>query len=131
MAPVVSLTIAADYVPTVKNVHLKACQDGKCHEAELELREGSVSVPQPCSPEADRGCSASSSPDGPRYGFLNMETLTASTINAEVTGSNANGAPLPVRTLDFTPKSAKPWGEQCPTTITANLLLDANGLRQA
>jgi hypothetical protein len=131
MAPVVSLTIAADYVPTVKTVHLKACQDGKCHEAELELRPGSVSVPQTCSPEPEGACSAVSSPDGTRYGFLDMGILTASPINAEVTGSNANGGPLPIRTLDYTPKSAKPWGKHCPTTITANLLLDARGLRQA
>ncbi|MBB6405891.1 hypothetical protein [Arthrobacter sp. AZCC_0090] len=60
-----------------------------------------------------------------------MGTLTASPINAEVTGSDASGGTLPARTLDFTPKSAKPWGEQCQTVITASLLLDANGLRQA
>lgn len=131
MAPVVSLTIAAEYAPTVKTVHLKACQDGKCRETDLELLEGSVSVPQSCGPEPEGACSAVSSPDGTRYGFLNMGTLTASLINAEVTGSNANGRPMPLRTLDFTPKSAKPWGEQCPTVITASLLLDANGLRQA
>jgi hypothetical protein len=131
MAPVVSLTIAADYVPTVKIVHLKACQDGKCREADLELSPGSGSVPQSCSPETEVACSAVPSPDGTRYGFLNMGTLTASRINAEVTGSDASGQPLPVRTLDFIPKSAKPWGEQCPATITANLLLDANGLGQA
>lgn len=131
MAPVVSLTIAAEYAPTVKTVHLKACQDGKCREADLEMRPGSVSVPQSCSPEPEGACSAVSSPDGTRYGFLNMGTLTASLINAEVTGSSATGRPLPVRTLDFTPKSAKPWGEQCPTVITASLLLGADGLRQA
>lgn len=131
MAPVVSLTIAADYAPAVKTVHLKACQDGKCREADLELRPGGVSVPQSCRPEPEGACSAVSSPDGARDGFLNMGTLTASLINAEVTGSDANGRPLPIRTLDFTPKSAKPWGEQCPTVITASLLLDANGLRQA
>ncbi|MFH5879547.1 hypothetical protein [Arthrobacter sp. NA-172] len=130
IAPVVSLTIAADYVPAVKSLHLKACQDGKCREAELELRPGSISVAQPCSPEPDGACSATSSPDGTRYGFLNMGTLTASPVNAEVTGYSVNGGPLPVRTLDFTPKSAKPWGEQCPATITASLLLDASGLRQ-
>jgi hypothetical protein len=130
-APVVSLTIAAEYVPMVKTVRLKACQDGKCHEAELELRTGSVSVPQSCSPEPDGSCSAVSSPDGTRYGFLNMGTLTGSPINAEVTGSDANGGSLPVRTLDFTPKIAKPWGEQCQTTITASLRLDAQGLRQS
>lgn len=131
MAPVVSLTIAAEYVPIVKTVHLKACQDGKCREGDLELRPGSVSIPQSCVPEADKACSATSSPDGTRYGFLNMGTLTASPINAEVTGINAGGGPLPIRALDFTPRSAKPWGEECQTTITASLLLDANGLRQA
>ncbi|MHA7199631.1 hypothetical protein [Arthrobacter alkaliphilus] len=131
MAPVVSLTITADYAPTVKTIHLKACQDGKCHEADLDLRPGSVSIPQPCAPETERPCSAVASPDGTRYGFLNMGTLTSSPIDAEVTGADTNGAALPVRTLIFTPKSAKPWGEQCQTTVTASLLLDAHGLRQS
>lgn len=131
MAPVVSLTVAAEYAPMVKTVHLKACQDGKCREADLELRPGSASIPVNCVPEPGAACSAVSSPDGTSYGFLNMGTLTASPINAEVTGSDASGGTLPARTLDFTPKSAKPWGEQCQTVITASLLLDANGLRQA
>ncbi|MDQ0030772.1 hypothetical protein [Arthrobacter bambusae] len=60
-----------------------------------------------------------------------MGTLTTSPIEAEVTGTGANGAALPLRTLNFTPKSAKPWGEQCQATITASLLLDAHGLRQS
>nr|WP_028268003.1 hypothetical protein [Arthrobacter sp. MA-N2] len=131
VAPVVSLTVAADYAPMVKTIHVKACQDGKCREAELELRPGSVSVPQSCSPEPSAACSAVSSPDGTRYGALSMGTLTASPITAEVTGSDATGGILPVRTLDFKPKSAKPWGEQCQTVITASLLLDAHGLRQS
>lgn len=131
MAPVVSLTITAGYAPTVKTVHLKACQDGKCREADLDLRPGSVPIPQSCAPETDRPCSAVASPDGSRYGFLNMGTLTSAAIDAEVTGTDTNDAALPVRTLTFTPKSAKPWGEQCQTTITASLLLDAHGLRQS
>ncbi|WP_333482046.1 hypothetical protein [Arthrobacter sp. B2a2-09] len=90
-----------------------------------------MSVPQPCGPEPDGSCSAVTSPDGTRYGFLNMGTLTASPIAAEVTGADVKGGTLPVRTLNFTPKSAKPWGEQCQTTITASLLLDAHGLRQS
>ncbi|WP_284980630.1 hypothetical protein [Arthrobacter sp. efr-133-TYG-118] len=126
-----SLTITAEYAPTIKTVHLKACQDGKCREADLDLRPGSVSAPQSCGPEPEGSCSAITSPDGTRYGFLNMGTLTSSPIDAEVTGTGTNGATLPARTLSFTPISAKPWGEQCQTTIKASLLLDAHGLRQS
>ncbi|UYY81610.1 MULTISPECIES: hypothetical protein [unclassified Arthrobacter] len=131
MAPVVSLTITAEYAPTVRTVHLKACQDGKCREGDVDLRPGSVSVPQSCSPEPEGSCSAVTSPDGTRYGFLNMGTLTSSPIDAEVTGTDTTGGTLPVRTINFTPRTAKPWGEQCQTTITASLLLDAHGLRQS
>ncbi len=95
MAPVVSLTITAEYAPTIKTVHLKACQDGKCREGDLELRPGSVSLPQSCRPEPDGSCSAVTSPDGTRYGFLNMGTLTSSPIDAEVTGTDTNGGTLP------------------------------------
>ena len=131
MAPVVSLTITAEYAPTVRTVHLKACQDGKCREGDVDLRPGSVSVPQSCSPEPEGSCSAVTSPDGTRYGFLNMGTLTSSPIDAEVTGTDTTGGTLPVRTINFTPRTAKPWGEQCQTTNTASLLLDALGLRQS
>ncbi|WP_423183059.1 hypothetical protein [Arthrobacter sp. NyZ413] len=129
-APVVSLTLTASYVPSVKAVHLKACQDGKCHEADLKMRSGSVSVPASCTPQPAGACSSVASPDGTKYGYLQMGSLTASPIQAEVTGTAADGTPLPTRALDFTPTVAQPWGGQCPATITASLLLDAMGLRQ-
>ncbi|WP_115788514.1 hypothetical protein [Arthrobacter silvisoli] len=130
-APVVGLTIAKDYVPVVQGVHLRACQDGTCKEADLKLMPGSRSIPQACSTGPDGSCSATMSPDGTMYGLLDMGVLTASPISAKVTGTASTGRPLPVRTLDFTPKSLKPFGEKCGTVITANLVLDATGLTQA
>jgi hypothetical protein len=46
----VSVTVAASYAPAVKALHLKACQDGVCREADLELVPGSISVDQGCVP---------------------------------------------------------------------------------
>ena len=66
-APVVALTVAREYAGSVKSLRLKACQDGRCTEAELELFPGSTSVDQGCEPGSgggDRPCSATSSPDG-------------------------------------------------------------------
>ncbi|MFJ5958297.1 hypothetical protein ACIQC5_20355 [Paenarthrobacter sp. NPDC092416] len=128
MAPVVSLTIPASYVDSVKSVRMKACQDGTCTEDVLELFPGSVAIDQGCSP--DGVCSATSSPDGTLHGSLFLPTLTESPIDATVSGSAADGTALPVRTLTFTPKGDYPYGEHCGRFITANLVLDAQGLRQ-
>src|SRR5687767_393378 len=46
----VSVTVAASYAPAVKALHLKACQDGVCREADLELVPGNISVDQGCVP---------------------------------------------------------------------------------
>jgi hypothetical protein len=107
---------------------MKACQDGACTEAELELFPGSVSVDQGCAPEGV--CSATSSPDGTLHGNLFLPNLTESPIDATVSGTSPSGTALPVRTLTFTPKGDYPFGEQCGRFITANLALDADGLRQ-
>lgn len=130
MAPVVSLTVAADYVPSVKTVHLRACQDGACREADLELMPGTIAVDQGCEPGPDGTCSAIASPDGTLYGVLYMDTLTRSPIDATASGIGRGGAPLPVRKLTFTPRSNFPYGMQCGEFLSASLVLDANGLRQ-
>jgi len=132
-APVVSLTVAASYAPAVKAIHLKACQDGTCREADLELMPGSTAVDMGCEPSAgpDGTCSATSSPDGTLTGMLMMDVLTESRIDATSTGTSTAGAPLPVRTLSFTPRAEYPYGEQCGKFVTASLALDADGLRQA
>ena len=78
-APVVSLTVDREYAPSVKTIHLRACQDGRCKEADLELVPGSTAVDQGCEPGpygGDGVCSATSSPDGTLTGMLMMETLT-------------------------------------------------------
>ncbi|GAA2126613.1 hypothetical protein GCM10009825_03870 [Arthrobacter humicola] len=131
-APVVSLTVDREYAPSVKTIHLLACQDGRCKEADLELVPGSVAVDQGCKPGPsglDGVCSATSSPDGTLTGMLMMETLTANRIEVTATGTSNTGAPLPARTAAFTPRVAHPFGEQCGSFITAHAVLDAAGLR--
>ncbi len=63
--------------------------------------------------------------------MLLLERLTADSITATASGTGTNGQPLPVRTTTFTPRVTYPFGEQCARFITANLVLDADGLRQA
>ncbi|MDQ0076610.1 hypothetical protein [Arthrobacter oryzae] len=132
-APVVSLTVAASYAPTVRAIHLKACQDGTCREADLELMPGSTTVDMGCEPSAgpDGTCSATSSPDGTLTGMLMMDVLTESRIDATATGTSTAGAPLPERRVSFMPRAEYPYGEQCGKFVTASLVLDADGLRQA
>lgn len=133
-APLVALTVAKEYAASVKSVHLKACQAGRCAEADLGLFPGSTTVDQGCEPGpngGDRPCSASSSPDGTLRGMLMLDVLTGDSIEATSMGTDASGLPLPVRTLTFTPRVAYPFGEKCGRFITAGLVLDANGLRQA
>ncbi|MBT2533989.1 hypothetical protein J7E83_18045 [Arthrobacter sp. ISL-48] len=126
-ASVVSVAVARDYVPHVKTLRLKACQDGACKEAELELFPGSVSVDQGCRP--DGICSATVSPDGTMMGMLMLDTLTEAPMALTATGTAPDGAALPVRTLDFRPRGAYPYGEQCGRFVTASVKLDAGGLR--
>jgi hypothetical protein len=133
-APVVSLTVDREYAPSVRSIHLAACQDGRCKEADLELVPGSTAVDQGCEPGpygGDGVCSATSSPDGTLTGMLMMETLSAGRIEVTATGTDTAGNPLPARTAAFTPRAAHPFGEQCGTFITASVVLDATGLRQA
>ncbi|HJW01568.1 MAG TPA: hypothetical protein VJ617_20950 [Arthrobacter sp.] len=128
-ATVVSVTVAAPYVPQVRTLHLKACQDGVCTEDDLELRPGSVSIDQGCRP--DGVCSATASPDGTMIGMLFLDTLTESPMAVTATGTSADGSALPVRTLDFRPRGESPYGEHCGRFVTASVVLDAEGLRQA
>lgn len=132
-ASVVALTVAASYAPVVEAIHLKACQDGTCREADLELMPGSTTVDLGCEPSAgpDGTCSATSSPDGTLTGMLMMDVLTESRIDATATGTSTAGAPLPERKLSFLPKAEYPFGEQCGKFVTAGVVLDADGLRQS
>ena len=125
-----SLTVDREYAPSVRTIHLAACQDGRCKEADLELVPGSTAVDQGCEPGpygGDGVCSATSSPDGTLTGMLMMETLSASRIEVTATGTDTAGNPLPARTAAFTPRAAHPFGEQCGTFITASVVLDATG----
>ena len=133
-APVVALTVAREYAGAVKTLRLKACQDGRCTEADLELFPGSTTVDLGCEPGPygrDRPCSATSSPDGTLTGMLMLDQLTESPIEAILRGTGTSGVALPARTLTFTPRVAYPYGKQCGRYISAGVLLDANGLRQA
>ena len=134
VAPVVSLTVDREYAPSVKAVHLKACQDGHCREADLELMPGSVTVDQGCrtGPSGGDGvCSATSSPDGTLTGMLLTETVTGNRMEVTSTGTATSGSLLPERTADFTPRLVQPFGERCGSFFTAHVVLDADGLRQA
>lgn len=130
-AQVVALTVAREYADSVKTIRLKACQDGRCTEADLELFPGSTTVDQGCGPgpDKDRPCSATATPDGTLTGMLMLDRLTESPIEVTAGGTDAGGLPLPVRTLTFTPRVAYPYGEQCGRFISAGVLLDADGLR--
>ncbi|MCB5292157.1 hypothetical protein [Arthrobacter sp. SO3] len=133
-APVVALTVAREYAGTVKTLRLKACQDGRCKEADLELFPGTTTVDQGCGQGTDgndRPCSATASPDGTLVGMLMLDQLTESPIEALVGATGVSGLPLPVRILTFTPRVAYPYGVQCGRFISAGVLLDADGLRQA
>jgi hypothetical protein len=127
-ASVVSVTVVRDYVPEVKTLHLRACQDGTCKEADLELFPGTASVDQGCAP--DGVCSATASPDGTMMGMLMLDSLTEAPMALTATGTAPDGAALPVRTLDFRPRGAYPYGEQCGRFVSASVVLDARGLRE-
>lgn len=127
-ASVVSVTVAAAFVPLVGTLRLKACQEGVCTENGLDLRQGSVTIDQGCTP--DGMCSATASPDGTMIGMLFLDTLTESPMAVTASGTAADGAALPVRTLDFRPRTNFPYGEKCGRFVTASVLLDAAGLRQ-
>ncbi|MEO5781552.1 MULTISPECIES: hypothetical protein [Arthrobacter] len=132
-AQVVTLSVAAGYAGLVQTVHLKACQADRCSEAALELVPGRTAVDLGCAPGSvgDRPCSATSSPDGTLTGMLMFEGMNADSIHATASGTDTSGHPLPLRTITFTPRVTYPFGEQCARFITANLVLDAGGLRQA
>ena len=128
-ASVVSVTVAREYVARVGSLRLKACQDGVCKEDAVELFPGTASIDQGCTP--DRICSATASPDGTMVGMLMLESLTEAPMALTATGTTPRGTALPVRTLDFRPRGAYPYGEQCGRFVTASVILDADSLRQA
>ena len=128
----VAVTVAAGYAPEVKTLHVKACQDGKCKEENLELVAGSVPVDLGCADDSkpDGTCSATSKPDGTQRGMLNLDTLGESPIDVTASGRYTDGEPLPVRTMRFAPRASYPFGEQCGRFVSASVVLDAAGLRQ-
>jgi hypothetical protein len=139
-APGVSVTVAAGYAAAVRELNVKACQDGACKAAKLELIAGTTSVDQGCSPavEAPGGygygpdsvCSATSKPDGTKRGLHQLPELSESPMDVTVSGTLSNGNPLPVRTLRFTPDGNYPFGEQCGRFVSASVVLDGAGLRE-
>ncbi|CAM3152265.1 hypothetical protein PSET11_00205 [Arthrobacter ulcerisalmonis] len=122
----VSLTVAASYVTQVESLHIRACQDGICHESDLDLMPGSVSIDLGC--DSKNACSATSSPDGSKVGFLDLGVLTDSRMTVTVSGTNSAGTALAVHTLEFEPVSSFPIGEQCGQFLTAAVSLDNEGL---
>ncbi|PTT70597.1 hypothetical protein [Arthrobacter sp. HMWF013] len=128
-ATAVSVTVAREYAAQVETLNLKACQGGVCKESALELSPGSDSIDQGCTP--DGVCSATASPNGTRIGHLMLDTLTEEPMSLTATGTAPDGLALPVRTLEFRPRGAYPFGENCGRFITASVTLDPMGLRQS
>ena len=128
-ATAVSVTVEREYAAQVGTLHLKACQDGVCKESGVELFPGSDSIDQGCTP--DGVCSATASPNGTRIGHLMLDFLTEELMVLTATGTAPDGSVLPVRTLEFRPRGAYPFGEHCGRFITASVTLDATGLRQS
>lgn len=128
-ATAVSITVSANYAPQVGVLHFRACQDGRCTEADIDLRPGSASIDQGCTPEG--ACSATASPDGTKVGALKLEALTESPMTVSTSGTTPEGTALPVRTLELRPRAMYPFGEQCGRVLSAAVTLDADGLRQA
>ena len=124
-ATAVAVTITPDYAPRVGSLHLRACQDGSCKEGNLELRPGSTPVDQGCAAET---CSATASPDGTAVGMLMLDTLTESPMVLTASGTATDGSALPVRTLEFHPQAAYPFGKQCGKFVSASVTLDSSGL---
>ncbi|MFF1883095.1 hypothetical protein ACFVVC_16700 [Pseudarthrobacter sp. NPDC058196] len=124
-ATAVSVTVSADYAAHVSRLHLRACQDGSCKEGDLELRPGSASIDPGCAGEF---CSATASPDGTLVGILMLDTLTESPMAITASGAAADGSTLPVRTLEFHPPAAYPFGKQCGKVVSASVTLDSSGL---
>lgn len=129
-APVVSVTVDREYVPNVRSLHLRACQDGTCAEGPLDLQPGTVTVGEECNHAAGPNavCSATASPDGTLRGTLVLGPLTESPVEITVTGVGSNGAPLPVRNHTIIPVVSIPYGEQCGRFISASATLGKDGL---
>ncbi len=127
-ATALSITVSAAYAPRVGGLRLRACQDGACRETDVELRSGSSSIDQGCTPEGV--CSATSSPDGTKVGTLMLEILTESAMTVTASGTAPDGTALPVRTLEFHPQALYPFGQQCGKFLSASVTLDDDGLRQ-
>jgi hypothetical protein len=127
-ATAVSVTIAADYALQVEKLYLRACQDGQCKEEDLELRPGSASIDQGCTPEGI--CSATASPDGTKIATLFLAGLTESPMTVTASATAPDGSPLPLRNLEFRPRGNYPFGDQCGRFISASVLLDGAGLRE-
>nr|WP_240720961.1 hypothetical protein [Pseudarthrobacter sp. NamE2] len=127
-ATAVSVTVPEDYAPQVGSLRLKACQDGTCKEDFVELRPGSDSIDQGCTP--DGVCSATASPNGTKVGMLMLDTLTEATLTVTSSGAGRDGAPLPVHTVEFRPRADYPFGEQCGKFLSAGVTLESSGLRE-
>jgi hypothetical protein len=62
--------------------------------------------------------------------MLFLGSLTETPMAVTTTGTGADGLALPVRTVEFRPRGAFPYGEQCGRFVTASVVLDAEGLRE-
>lgn len=122
----VSVRVAASYAAQVDSLHVHACQDGTCYDSDLALVPGNVSIDLGCN--SKNVCSATSSPDGTKVGFLDFSVLTETRVIVTVSGTSSTGTALASHTLEFEPVVAFPFGEQCRQFLTAAVSLDNEGL---
>ncbi|MDQ0771047.1 hypothetical protein QF031_003796 [Pseudarthrobacter defluvii] len=125
-ATAVAVTVTAGYSPRVASLHLRACQDGTCKEADVELRPGTSTIDQGCIEGG--ACSATASPDGTKVATLMLDTLTESPMTVTASGTAPDRTALQVRALEFQPKVLYPFGKQCGKVLSAAVLLDDAGL---
>ena len=84
-----AVVLEAGVVPAggLDSITLRACQGGTCHEQDVELVPGSVSVDAGCSPAVptgpDAACSASSVPDGTMVGYWPTGDFSPGPIDVE------------------------------------------------
>jgi hypothetical protein len=101
-------------LPSVSAATLEVCWDGTCAKPAVDLRPATTHGPQTCTGTGpDDSCGVSVVPTSGLTGFADLPTLPAKTVTATLVLTDAAGAVLLDETLEVTPKTAYPNGEEC------------------
>ncbi|MEA5454800.1 hypothetical protein SPF06_08710 [Sinomonas sp. JGH33] len=122
----ISISIAPERIVTLDpdSLEYRACQDGACREAPLQLGPRLVSAPLP--PSASPRPPAS----GPALAFATPPQFTASPAGLTVSGTTVQGESVGPLHVTITPKVDYPDGPTCGQRITAAVRWDLSGLHQ-